>query len=85
MIDYQTLIQRWRGGDLDAWARLLPDQLARGLSQERYGDLSRWLELLRQLPDLPVVRRDDDEVAGRRCDASQSHGGIAGRSGAGNR
>ena len=41
MIDYQPLIERWRGGDLDAWARLLPDQLARGLSPQRYGDLQR--------------------------------------------
>ena len=64
MIDYQPLIERWRGGDLDAWARLLPEQLARGLSPQRYGDLSRWLEVLRQLPDLPVdhIRLDEPRV-----------------------
>ena len=38
--DYSRFI---RPSDLDAWARLLPDQLARGLSPQRYGDLSRWL------------------------------------------
>jgi tRNA (mo5U34)-methyltransferase len=64
VIDYQPLIERWRGGDLDAWARLLPDQVAQGLSPQRYGDLSRWLEVLRQLPDLPVdhIRLDDSRV-----------------------
>jgi len=64
VIDYQPLIERWRGGDLDAWARLLPEQLARGLSPQRYGDLSRWLEVLRQLPDLPVdhIRLDQSRV-----------------------
>ena len=30
VIDYRPLIERWRGGDLDAWARLLPDQIDRG-------------------------------------------------------
>ena len=54
MIDYRPLIDRWRGGNLDPWAQLLPDQVARGLSPERYGDLPRWLHLLRELPDLPV-------------------------------
>lgn len=52
MIDYQPLIDRWLGGELDAWARLLPDQVARGLSRERYGDLEKWLQALAALPDL---------------------------------
>jgi tRNA (mo5U34)-methyltransferase len=56
VIDYQPLIERWRGGDLDRWARLLPEQIARGLSVERYGDLPRWLQALDELPELPVER-----------------------------
>jgi tRNA (mo5U34)-methyltransferase len=52
MIDYQPLVQRWLGGELDRWAQSLPGQVAAGLSQRRYGDLPRWLEILGQLPDI---------------------------------
>ena len=52
MIDYQPLVERWRDGDLQRWAQLLPDQVARGLSEQRYGDLARWLQVLATLPDL---------------------------------
>ena len=50
---------------MDAWARLLPDQIARGLSPQRYGDLPRWLDVLRELPDLPVdnIRLDTARVS----------------------
>ena len=52
MIDYQPLIQRWQGTEMDAWAQLLPKQISRGLSPTRYGDLPRWLQVLADLPDL---------------------------------
>ena len=52
MIDYQPLISHWRGGALEAWAAALPEQVAAGLSRQRYGDLPRWLEALEALPDL---------------------------------
>ena len=61
MIDYSPLIDRWRGGDLDAWAQLLPEQIARGLSTQRYGDLPRWLQVLQ---DLPSLTADDIALAG---------------------
>jgi tRNA (mo5U34)-methyltransferase len=61
MIDYGPLIDRWRGGDLDAWAQLLPEQIARGLSTQRYGDLPRWLQVLQ---DLPSLTADDIALAG---------------------
>ena len=54
MIDYQPLINRWQGGAMDAWAQALPAQIASGLSQQRYGDLPRWLQVLAELPDLAV-------------------------------
>jgi tRNA (mo5U34)-methyltransferase len=52
MIDYQPLITRWRGGELERWAALLAKQVAAGLSQQRYGDLARWLQALSELPTL---------------------------------
>ncbi len=54
MIDYQPLITQWSDGDLAPWATLLPAQIAAGLSQQRYGDLSRWLQALDDLPDIDV-------------------------------
>ncbi len=51
-MDYRPLIARWRGGELDRWARKLEEQVAGGLSHERYGDLARWLQALQELPSL---------------------------------
>jgi tRNA (mo5U34)-methyltransferase len=56
MIDYQPLIERWHGGELDRWALVLEEQIARGLSRKRYGDLARWLVVLEELPALQADR-----------------------------
>ena len=62
MIDYQPLIDRWQGTEMDAWAQLLPAQVSRGLSPTRYGDLPRWLQVLADLPDLVPDRFALDSV-----------------------
>ena len=54
MINYQPLIDRWRDSELDRWAQVLEQQIDNGLSQERHGDLPRWLQALQDLPPLPV-------------------------------
>ena len=54
-MDYQPLIERWQDGPLSRWAAQLPQQIARGLSQQRYGDLPRWQSALECLPDIPVA------------------------------
>jgi tRNA (mo5U34)-methyltransferase len=54
MINYQPLIDRWRDSELDRWAQVLEQQIDNGLSQERHGDLQRWLQALQDLPTLPV-------------------------------
>jgi tRNA (mo5U34)-methyltransferase len=68
MIDYQPLIDRWRGSALEVWATALPEQIARGLSLQRYGDLPRWLRALEALPELQAeqVILDGPRV-GARC------------------
>ena len=38
--------------DFSAWGEKLPEQLARGLSSERWGDLPRWQAAIDRLPDL---------------------------------
>jgi tRNA (mo5U34)-methyltransferase len=69
MIDYLPLIERWRDGELDRWAQLLEEQVARGLSQQRYGDLARWLTALDTLPNLQAdhIHLNDGRV-GASCD-----------------
>ncbi|EED34419.1 methyltransferase, putative [Luminiphilus syltensis NOR5-1B] len=53
--DLQALTQRWVDSPLSDWLAVLPEQLAQGLSEERFGDLPRWREALSQLPDLDVA------------------------------
>lgn len=46
-----------QAGDSEAiqrWLQQLPDRIAAGLDPNRYGDLSRWQQVLSQLPDWPV-------------------------------
>lgn len=52
----QSLIDAWRDTPLAPWAERLPQQVERGLSPQRYGDLPRWQAALEALPDIPVDR-----------------------------
>lgn len=52
----QSLVDRWRNTPLAPWAERLPDQVERGLSSQRHGDLPRWREALDALPDIAVDR-----------------------------
>jgi len=52
MIDYQPLLVRWETGPLSPWAAILPEQIAQGLSPQRYGDLTRWQASMATLPDI---------------------------------
>ncbi len=69
-MDYQPLITRWQGGDLARWARLLEQQIAAGLCQERYGDLARWLAALQDLPPLQAdhIHLDSSRVGASSAD-----------------
>ena len=69
MIDYSPLLEQWLGSELAPWARLLPEQLARGMSLQRYGDLPRWLQVLEELPDLQAssIQLNQSRV-GARCE-----------------
>jgi tRNA (mo5U34)-methyltransferase len=68
IIDYRPLLARWRGGPLAAWAGVLEEQVAAGLSLCRYGDLARWLHVLEELPDLraDTVHLDEPRVGASR-------------------
>ncbi len=58
MIDYQTLIDALAEGPLAPWSKQLPNQIAAGLDERRYGDLPRWREALAQLPQVTPAQLD---------------------------
>lgn len=52
MINYDAFIQQLADSKLKQWAALLPEQIANGLSTQRFGDLPKWTEALAALPNL---------------------------------
>lgn len=52
MIDYQTLLSALPDSPLAPWLPTLPQQIAAGLCEKRYGDLPAWLNALLQLPSV---------------------------------
>ena len=52
-MDYTDLISRWkRTPELNSWADKLPQQIQKGLSHQRFGDLSDWEVQLKSLPNI---------------------------------
>ncbi len=63
MIDYQPFLQRLANDEnklpaFSLWLEQLPEQIANGLNEKRYGDLPRWKSVLQQLPDWPIESVD---------------------------
>lgn len=52
MIDYTDLLAYLPHSPLQAWAERLPQQIADGLCEKRYGDLPQWKAALAELPQL---------------------------------
>ncbi|MFW2373871.1 MAG: tRNA 5-methoxyuridine(34)/uridine 5-oxyacetic acid(34) synthase CmoB [Gammaproteobacteria bacterium] len=50
---YQPLFELMRDSELEPWLKLLPEQIERGLSIERHGNLDRWQQVVDSLPDYP--------------------------------
>jgi len=53
MPDYQPLLH-WMSATpgFQAWSKTLPEQLQQGLSQERWGDLPQWQQVIDALPNI---------------------------------
>lgn len=54
MIDYSALLHSLKDTKLEPWLKLLPEQIARGLDTQRFGDLPGWYEALDALPAVPT-------------------------------
>ena len=47
---YQELFDAMRDSELEPWLKILPEQIEKGLSIERHGNLDRWQQLIDSLP-----------------------------------
>lgn len=63
MINYQDFFNVLTKTDLSPWLETLPEQIAKGLDEKRYGDLPRWKKVLSQLPSWPVTQYDLNQPA----------------------
>ena len=54
MIDIDAVVQAMHEHGLEAWAEVLPAQLAMALKQGRHGDMARWLTAISGLPCIPA-------------------------------
>lgn len=52
-INYDYLLHALEDTALADWAKILPEQIAAGLSEKRYGDLAGWKASLAKLPTVP--------------------------------
>ena len=48
---YQDLFKALRGTELEPWSKLMPEQIEKGLSILRHGNLDRWQQVVDSLPD----------------------------------
>lgn len=55
---YQPLFELMRGSELEPWLKLLPEQIEKGLSSERHGNLDRWQQVIDSLPYYPAQQRE---------------------------
>lgn len=60
--DLEVFAERWEDPKLCDWLQVLPEHLAQSMSEKRYGDLKRWRESLRSLPDIKATNAKLDEA-----------------------
>lgn len=52
MFNYSKTIQALAGAGLNSWADILPQQLENTFASKRWGDLPKWYEAVKSLPDI---------------------------------
>ena len=61
--DIEAFDRRWEETNLRDWLREMPDQISRGMSEQRFGDLPRWRAAIAALPSLRAEVIDLDTSA----------------------
>lgn len=61
--DIEAFDRRWEETNLRDWLREMPDQISRGMSVQRFGDLPRWRAVIAALPSLEPEMIDLDASA----------------------
>jgi tRNA (mo5U34)-methyltransferase len=66
LIDFLPLITAISDTKLKRWADIMPDQIAKGLSPARWGDLNEWQAVLKALPNLKAshIELKDEVIIG---------------------
>jgi tRNA (mo5U34)-methyltransferase len=75
MIDFAGLAEQLRGGPLESWAASLEDTLGDALTPDTHGDMARWLDALKSLPELDISSVELDHAvvrAGRDTDCAEA-------------
>ena len=52
---YDSLFKKMQGTELEPWLVQLPQQIKQGLDQKTFGDLSRWLPVVENLPNIKTT------------------------------
>lgn len=73
---FEKLISDLKGGNLDRWAGLMPEQISQGLCEKRFGDLASWRSAFEALPDIRADTIDLKNTVSLEGKASQDQRAV---------